>query len=69
MASNLIDWVTHARGKVRSVMTQTEVSLTPTVELAKSKRPSRAPSMLPENAFCQRGATCERAEGADGPLL
>jgi len=50
-------------------LTPTEMSRAATFELAKSRRPSRALSMLPENALSQRGVKYERADRADGPLI
>jgi hypothetical protein len=50
-------------------LTPTEVSPTATFELAKSRRPSGGLSMLPENAFRQRGVKYERAGRADGPFI
>ncbi len=50
-------------------LTTMEVPLAATFELAKSRRPSRALSMLRENALRQRGVKYERADRADGPLI
>jgi len=69
MASDVIEWVSHARRKARSAIDPDGGVSDSTFELAKSRRPSRGPSVLPENALRQRGATYERADRVDGPLI